>query len=129
MQMCLHRQTLHGRSDCFECVQWRAGGTDNLKPVVILLTDSEDWVKASSVDVLQHIMEGEKQLPEAERLTVHVIGFGPGVDESFIQQLATIGCGSHFTCQAARDMDRTNLVKAFSRIAARPGDQVALVPN
>lgn len=110
-------------------MQWRTGGTDNLKPVVILLTDSEDWVKASSVDVLQRIMEGEKQLPEAERLTVHVIGFGPGVDESFIQQLATIGCGSHFTCQAARDMDRTNLVKAFSRIAARPGDQVALVPN
>ena len=110
-------------------VQWRSQGSSNLKPVVILLTDSEDWVKKTSVNVLMKIMASEKALPEAERLTVHVIGFGPGVDERFIQQLASIGGGSHFTCHAARDMDRTNLVKAFSRIAARPADQVALVPN
>eukprot|EP00892_Ulva_mutabilis_P011345 jgi/Ulvmu1/8583/UM045_0026.1 len=109
--------------------QWRAQGTESLKPVAILLTDSEDWVKATSVDVLRWIMEAEAALPEAERLTVHVIGFGPGVDEGFIQQLAAIGRGSHFTCQAARDMDRTNLVRAFSRIASRPADQVALVPS
>ena len=96
---------------------------------MILLTDSGDAVKDSSAQVLQQIMTREQQLPEAERLTVHVIGFGPGVDERYIQQLASIGGGSHFTCQAARDMDRTNLVKAFSRIAARPADQVALVPN
>ena len=96
---------------------------------MILLTDSGDAVKDSSAQVLQQIMAREQQLPEAERLTVHVIGFGPGVDKHYIQQLASIGGGSHFTCRAARDMDRTNLVKAFSRIAARPADQVALVPN
>lgn len=71
----------------------------------------------------------EQRLPMAQRLTVHVIGFGPHVDGNFIKQLAIIGGGSHFTCQAAADMDRTNLIKAFSRIAARPSDKIALIPN
>lgn len=110
-------------------MQWRQQGSSSLKPVAILLSDSGDHYKSSSEKVLRGIMQKEQQYPEAERLNVHVIGFGPGVDARFIQQLATIGCGSHFTCQAARDMDRLNLVKAFSRIAARPADQVALVPN
>lgn len=79
--------------------------------------------------MLQDIMKTEQQYPEEQRLTLHVIGFGPGVDSSYIQELASIGCGSHFTCQAAMDIDRLNLVKAFSRIAAKPSAQVALVQN
>lgn len=94
--------------------------------MVILLTDSEDWYKASSTDVLRRIMQVEQNLPEAERLTVHVIGFGPGVDENFIRDLANIGNGSHLTLQAAKDMDRLCLVKAFARIAAQPALKVSL---
>lgn len=71
-------------------------------------------------------MEEEQNLPEAERLTVHVIGFGHGVDEMFIKQLADIGNGSHMTCSAAKDIDRLRLVKAFSRIAAHPALKVSL---
>ena len=107
-------------------LQWRQSGVTHHKPVVILLTDSGDWEKSSSTSVLTSIMAQEQNLPEAERLTMHVIGFGPGVDEAFIKRLADIGNGSHMTCQAASDIDRLTLVKAFARIAAHPALKVSL---
>jgi hypothetical protein len=107
-------------------VQWRASGITRHKPVVILLSDSEDWHKRDSCQALKDIMAHEASLPEAERLTVHVIGFGPSIDEAFIRKLADIGEGSHMSCQAATDFDRLNLVKAFSRIAAQPALKVSL---
>jgi hypothetical protein len=107
--------------------QWRQAGVTLHKPVMILLTDSEDWVKTQSKKVLRQIMESEQKLDEAERLTVHVIGFGPDVDEGYIEALARIGNGSHLCCHAARDMDRLNLVQAFSTIAAHPAIKVSLL--
>lgn len=111
------------------CMQWRRTAHSTLKPVAIVLTDSGDCKKATGLATMREIMQKELQHPEAERLAVHVIGFGPQVDGNFIRDLAAIGGGSHFTCHAAIDMDRLKLVKAFTRIAARPADQVALVPK
>lgn len=110
-------------------MQWRIQGRGSHKPVVILLTDSEDFSRKESTALMRKIMAGEQSLPEAEQLAFHFIGFGPGVDEEYIRKLASIGNGSHMTCLAANDMDRVTLVKAFSRIAARPALQVALTPH
>ena len=112
--------------DC-DAVQWRQGAQGNHKPVVILLTDSEDWHHSSSVQQLLNIMAAESQLPESEQLSVHVIGFGARVDVNFIEQLATIGNGSHLVCQTGGDMDRLDLVTAFSQLAAQPALKVSLL--
>lgn len=100
------------------CVQWHQDEIRHHKPMVILLTGSEDWYKGESTEVLREIMEAEQHLPEPERLTVHVIESGPGVDQPCIKEMAAMGNGSHMTLQAAKDMDRLSLVKAFAQIAA-----------
>jgi hypothetical protein len=107
-------------------VQWRLAEQRHHKPVAILLTYSGDWHRSSSNRVLRRIMRQEQTLPEGERLTVHVIGFGQSVDAEFIKQLADIGNGSHMTCHAAQDIDRRRLVHAFKRIAAHPALKVCL---
>lgn len=83
----------------------------------------------SGIETMQDIMRAERELPETERLTVHVIGFGPHVIHSYVEQLAALGGGSHMVCQGAHDTDRIHLIRAFTRIAAQPALQVALVPD
>jgi putative aminopeptidase FrvX len=92
-----------------------------------MLTDSADWEKTHSLQVLRKIMESEQQLPEEERLTLHMIGFGVDVDTAFITALADIGNGSYLVCQTGSDMDRLDLVKAFSQLAAQPALKVSLL--
>ena len=94
---------------------------------MIMLTDSGDWHKSSSLQTLQNIMAQEGQLPEDQRLTLHMIGFGSGVDLHFVEQLATLGNGSHLVCQTGGDMDRLDLVKAFGQLAAQPALKVSLL--
>ena len=92
-----------------------------------MLTDSGDWEKASSLHQLQSIMASETQLPEEEQLSLHMIGFGPDVDVQFIESLADCGNGSHMVCQTGGDVDRLELVKAFSQLAAQPALKVSLL--
>jgi hypothetical protein len=111
----------------FMDVQWRSSSQTDHKPVFIMLTDSGDWYKQQSLDQVRHIMAAEAHLPEAEQLTLHMIGFGPDVDEKFVEELATIGNGSHLVCQTGGEVDRLDLVKAFSRLAAEPALKVSLL--
>ena len=92
-----------------------------------MLTDSGDWHKEASLQQLRHIMTAEQRLPEEERLALHMIGFGPAVDIHFVEQLADIGGGSHIVCQTGGEVDRLDLVKAFSRLAAKPALKVSLM--
>jgi hypothetical protein len=92
-----------------------------------MLTDSEDCGKQQSLDYMRQIMAAEASLPEAEQLTLHMIGFGPSVDHQFVEDLATIGNGSHLVCQTGGEVDRLDLVKAFSRLAAEPALKVSLL--
>jgi secreted protein with Ig-like and vWFA domain len=92
-----------------------------------MLTDSGDNYAHVTVPNLTAIMQEEAQLPTDEQLTVHMFGFGQGVNEAFIEQLANIGNGSHFTCQTGGDMDRVNLVRAFTRLASQPAVKVSLM--
>ena len=108
-------------------MQWRQTAQQDHKPVVIMLTDSGDWHKDSSLQTLRNIMQQESQLSEDERLTLHMIGFGPNVDLHFVEQLADIGNGSHLVCQTGGDVDRLDLVKAFGQLAAQPALKVSLL--
>jgi hypothetical protein len=108
-------------------VQWRQQTQSDQKPVIILLTDSGDWHKDHSLQTLRQIMAAEQKYPEDERLTLHMIGFGSGVDLCFVEQLADIGNGSHLVCQTGSDVDRLDLVKAFGRLAAQPALKVSLM--
>jgi hypothetical protein len=92
-----------------------------------MLTDSGDNDVNATVPALTAIMQEEALLPAEEQLTVHMFGFGPDVHEAFIEQLANIGNGSHFTCQTGGDMDRVNLVRAFTRLASQPAVKVSLM--
>jgi hypothetical protein len=92
-----------------------------------MLTDSGDSVKQQSLDRMRQIMAAEANLPEAEQLTLHMIGFGPDVDEQFVEELANIGNGSHLVCHTGGEMDRLDLVRAFSRLAAEPALKVSLL--
>lgn len=62
--------------------------------IFIMLSDSADGSKGSTATVLTAIMQEEAQLPTEEQLTLHILGFGPGLDQHFIEQLANIGNGS-----------------------------------
>lgn len=108
-------------------VQWRAVAQRDHKPVIIMLTDSGDWHKDSSLQILRAIVAQEAALPEEQRLTLHMIGFGPDVDVRFVEQLADAGSGSHLVCQTGGDMDRLDLVKAFGQLAAQPALKVSLL--
>jgi hypothetical protein len=108
-------------------VQWRNQSQSDHKPIIIMLSDSEDWYKSQSLQTLRSMMAAEQGLPEEERLTLHMIGFGPDVDLAFVEQLADIGNGSHLVCQTGSDMDRLDLVKAFGRLAAQPALKVSLM--
>ena len=108
-------------------MQWRQTAQQAHKPVIIMLTDSGDWDKQNSLQTLQQIMSQEAQLPDNERMTLHMIGFGPDVDRAFVQQLANIGNGSYLVCQTGGDVDRLDLVKAFGQLAAQPALKVSLL--
>ena len=104
-------------------MQWRASprGTRDLKPVFIMLTDAHDnkdtrtalknyYDKSSSADVDDHyqampalkaMMHEEAALPEDEQVTLHMLGFGPHIDEKYIERLADLGKGSYLTCRCA----------------------------
>jgi hypothetical protein len=114
-------------STCGGAVQWRSQSQTDHKPVVILLTDSGDWYKQQSLNQMRNIMAAEACLPEPVQLTLHMIGFGPEVDENFVEELGTIGNGSHLVCQTGGEIDRLDLVKAFSRLAAEPALKVSLL--
>ena len=112
-------------------LQWRrsttAGTQHGHKPVIIMLTDSADRDKDQSIELVYNMMECEAQLPEEQRLTLHVIGIGPHVDLPFVEELAEMGNGSHLVCQTGGDMDRLELVKAFGHLAAQPALKVSLL--
>lgn len=108
-------------------MQWRAAAQRDHKPVVIMLTDSGDNYKSNSLQTFQAIMAQEAQLADEERLTLHMIGFGPAVDLQFVEQLANMGNGSHLVCQTGGDVDRLDLVKAFGQLAAQPALKVSLL--
>jgi hypothetical protein len=126
VQLCILKpleSTKHGKKG----VQWRPTSQSDHKPVFIMLTDSGDWCKQQSLAYMRQIMAAEASLPEAEQLTLHMIGFGPSVDHEFVEDLATIGNGSHLVCQTGGEVDRLDLVKAFSRLAAEPALKVSLL--
>jgi hypothetical protein len=92
-----------------------------------MLTDSGDHYKQQTITQLEQIMGAEAAYPEEERLTLHMIGFGPYVDIQFVEKLADIGNGSFISCQTGGDMDRLDLVKAFSHLASHPAVKVSLM--
>jgi hypothetical protein len=108
-------------------MQWRQAAQRKHKPVVIMLTDSGDFDKEGSLQTMRSIMAQESQLPEDQRLTLHMIDFGPDVDVNFVERLASIGNGSHLVCQTGGDVDRLELVKAFGQLATQPALKVSLL--
>jgi hypothetical protein len=50
-----------------------------------LFTDSGDNQKQQGLAQMRQIMAAEANLPEAEQLTLHMIGIGPYVDEEFVR--------------------------------------------
>lgn len=100
-------------------MQWRhsPGASKALKPVFIMLTDAHDNQDTRSilgktnpcddhyqaVPALKAMMHEEAALPEDEQVTLHMLGFGPHIDEKYIERLATLGNGSFLTCRCGSD--------------------------
>jgi hypothetical protein len=98
------------------------------KPIFIMLTDSKHgvWQLPETRETLQKIMLEELHLPVEEQVTLHMFGFGDGVNETFIRTLADIGNGSYLNCGTQVDADRVTLVKAFMCLASEPAVKVSL---
>lgn len=106
------------------------------RPVIVLLTDSDDWHKAHSLLKLQQALETQRRTASEEQVPqVHVIGYGRNVDERFLQQLADAGNGSYVACRQPESVDtsadvaRLQLVSAFEQLADRPDRRGALMIN
>lgn len=111
-------------------MQWREKNQGSThKPMFVLLTDSSDGNSRRSLETLTDIMAEEERLPENERLELCLFVLGTKRRTEFINEFAAIGKATVELCLASCTIDRTNLVNAFTNMAARPTVRVALVQD
>lgn len=123
---------IHACLTFITCMQWRTspGASEALKPVFIMLTDAHDNKDArtvfdkarpdgdhyQAVPALKAMMAEEAALPEDQQVTLHMLGFGPHIDEKYIERLANLGNGSYLTCRCERATSRERAVLLLRRI-------------